>query len=402
MTALCGGGPSQAIDPQKLFVNLTAAGIIEILTTGEWGFMAAVASGVGYLAFDLLGLCSTDPPALPTIDAQRLFDYTDPHFQNGPALLGQDVTALISNFLWRQYCECVTGPQPAPVPPGTPPAGQQTNPNLLTTTAPPGFCASRQWADTTAIAANGTFSQTPLSAQNWGVLPQWAYFVHNTGIVGASGGYPITMTLEWLTGVGGTIIDRTVLTEAASQPSSTPYVDQFLVPAGAQFVNMVGQTTLTQAATLQQNQFLTLYCTAPPPATQEPCCPPDPTLENLVIQVLQLEQLILNSLGAKPQYTRGTVHSGLTGTGTISVSGLFGVLIELTSGVPTSPLLPGVPPYQFSVGWVSCLTGDGMIDEIRITRQAQVWGSRLAPYATEFGYQLNTGFTMNLTELVPG
>jgi len=42
-----------------------------------------------------------------------------------------------------------------------------------------------------------------------------------------------------------------------------------------------------------------------------------------------------------------------------------------------------------------------MIDETRITRQSQVWASRLAPLATTYGYQLNQGFTATVTELVP-
>lgn len=152
-------------------------------------------------------------------------------------------------------------------------------------------------------------------------------------------------------------------------------------------------------ATLQ----IDMFCTSPT-APNSPCCPPDPLVSNYLNQILNLEQLIYQKLEqAAPvaAYKRGTVHSGRTGTGTITVSGLFGVLIEITQGVPTDPLLPGVPPYQWSVGWCSVLTGDGMIDEIRITRQAQVWASRLAPYATTVGYQINAAFVANITELLP-
>jgi hypothetical protein len=83
------------------------------------------------------------------------------------------------------------------------------------------------------------------------------------------------------------------------------------------------------------------------------------------------------------------------------VSEIAGVLVDITQGTPTTPELPGVPPYQWSVGWVSMLTADGMIDEIRLTRQSQVWLSRLSPYASVVGYQLNPGFVATLTELLP-
>jgi hypothetical protein len=44
---------------------------------------------------------------------------------------------------------------------------------------------------------------------------------------------------------------------------------------------------------------------------------------------------------------------------------------------------------------------NGMLDEKRITRQHQVWLSGVTPYATVFGYYLNPGFTINVTELIP-
>ena len=135
------------------------------------------------------------------------------------------------------------------------------------------------------------------------------------------------------------------------------------------------------------------------PNGQEACCPPDPSIALGLQTIINL----LQNLHTPPAgtYKKGTVHSGLTGSGTLSVTGLFGLQIQLTSGVPTQIQFPGVPPYERSVGWMSVLTADGMIDEVRITRQNQVWASALARYATQVGFQLNAGFSMTVTELLP-
>jgi len=73
----------------------------------------------------------------------------------------------------------------------------------------------------------------------------------------------------------------------------------------------------------------------------------------------------------------------------------------VTQGTPTNPLLPGNPPYQWDLGWMSVLTGDGMIEERRLTRATQLWFPTSMPLATTFGLFTNPGVVVNLTELLP-
>jgi len=76
------------------------------------------------------------------------------------------------------------------------------------------------------------------------------------------------------------------------------------------------------------------------------------------------------------------------------------MLVELTAGVPSHIQLPGVPEYQWDMGWMSVLTGDGMIEERRITRQHQLWFATSFPLATTFGYYLFPGVVATFTELL--
>jgi hypothetical protein len=97
---------------------------------------------------------------------------------------------------------------------------------------------------------------------------------------------------------------------------------------------------------------------------------------------------------------RGRSIGGLTGSGTAAIDRL----IALQAVVNTKPAglqeFTGAPTYIADLGWISALTDDGMIDEIRLTRDVQVWASKLLPYATRVGWGLREGVTVTLTELL--
>lgn len=401
MTALCGGGPSEIIPGTQQLQNLIGSAIADALVAGEVSWFAAAASAVGYLTFDLASLCATDPPGFPNIDAARLAGYFNPLNPQGAQQLRDDALQMLETLLWTDYCQCVSGPQPSkPLPPSPPPGYQNNNPNV----APPGSPA----ACATYGPGGGlrSFLGTPptvsIALTNFGIVPagasgvtweiQWQDWTPNV--------FPLNATLEVLySGTTPSTINHSTIALPVAGQSTTLQCN--IAGPVAQIQGILTNSQVTAADGFHSLETVRYFCGG---ATGQPgldCCPPDPTLQTMILQVMQLEQLILDQLGGSKSYKRGTAHTGLTGTGTLSVTGLFGVLIELTSGVPTVPQLPGVPPYEFSVGWISCLTGDGMIDEVRITRQAQVWSSRLAPLATVFGYQLNAGFTATITELLP-
>lgn len=99
-------------------------------------------------------------------------------------------------------------------------------------------------------------------------------------------------------------------------------------------------------------------------------------------------------------YTPGTIHSGLTGSGTISVSKLVGIRLELTAGIPGVEL-EGNPPYIWDVGWMSVSDGGAMLQERRITRSSAEWFPFEMQLASVWGYFFKGSEVGRMTELVP-
>jgi hypothetical protein len=109
---------------------------------------------------------------------------------------------------------------------------------------------------------------------------------------------------------------------------------------------------------------------------------------------------VLNSCG-NLAYTIGTEHAGLTGGGAISIAGLIGMLITITTDLPNPSDQVGNPPYLWNRGWVSINNSEGMLDEKRITRINYVWLPPAMALATVFEYWLPAGLVLTAFELLP-
>lgn len=99
-------------------------------------------------------------------------------------------------------------------------------------------------------------------------------------------------------------------------------------------------------------------------------------------------------------YIVGATHPTISGTVTLSIpSGLIGLLVTVRVQ-PTSVIsAPGVPVYERDLGWISVLDSNGFIDEKRLTRTTQLWFPPIMSDATRVGLSLNTGVTIDVTEL---
>lgn len=98
-------------------------------------------------------------------------------------------------------------------------------------------------------------------------------------------------------------------------------------------------------------------------------------------------------------YVSGTTHSGLTGTGTLSVSGILGLLVN--AGVPTSTSdIAGTPDVRIPIGRVNFGTADGYRDRDQLVTDSQVVFPAVAGLYTVIGYSLEPGVTATFTELV--
>lgn len=99
-------------------------------------------------------------------------------------------------------------------------------------------------------------------------------------------------------------------------------------------------------------------------------------------------------------YQLGAVHAGLTDSGSIAVSGLVGVRVEVTSGTP-GIVLPGNPPYYWDQGWLSVSDGGALLLEHRITHASAEWFPPEARLASVVGYYANPGVELQISELIP-
>jgi len=415
-TLACNGQPG-VIKPgidRFLYMATPAVGaVIELATDGL--AVPLLEAVLGGLTWDLEHICGTpDPgdPGLGPADYAALADFTNIAVY-GPAL--DRVVQWFTHMMWPQWCNCTNGPPP---PNSTttllPPQGTNTG-------APGGASGATCWTgSTTRTYVAGAGSLPNYTAALWddgtnlAVRQNVRHPIPNTSLLRLSGTWtpePPDDTLGIFLVVDFYDVNGQLISGFFYPPSGQHSLSgscEGPIPAGTVDVNFTLNISydgihdnLNGTAPYQVDVF----CGSQGPGTPEvPCCPPDPSVDIRLTQIQQTLTYLVNqfSTAAPPaQYTRGNSHVGLTGTGTLTVSGLFGILIEVTQGVPTVPQLPGVPPYQWSVGWTSVLTGDGMIDEQRVTRQAQIWASRLAPYATQIGYQFNAGFEATITELLP-
>lgn len=117
------------------------------------------------------------------------------------------------------------------------------------------------------------------------------------------------------------------------------------------------------------------------------------------IELLSRQVLEVQRYGLPFGYIPGAVHSGISGRGSFPIDRVLGIKVEITAHTTTRPALEGNPNYIWDQGWMSVMTGDGMLQEQRISQTARVWFPRLCFDATTFGYELNAGTVATITEL---
>lgn len=162
--------------------------------------------------------------------------------------------------------------------------------------------------------------------------------------------------------------------------------------------------------------FCTLAATPPPIPPQPPLTPvptppahvcDDQSICDAINELSHRITIIARQLtevqryGVPFGYIKGTAHVGQQLSGSFQVSRLLGIEVEVTAHVPSRPDLEGNPPYVWDQGWMSIQTGDGLIQEKRISQSRMVWLPHLMDLAVTFGYELRPGTTATFTELLP-
>jgi hypothetical protein len=163
----------------------------------------------------------------------------------------------------------------------------------------------------------------------------------------------------------------------------------------AVILNHTGSATVNSTLTIE----LRFFCGSTQPTIQQDCCPPDPILAAQVQSILQLVTLIQRQ-SVPFAYIASTVHSGLTGSGEITVEGLIGARVLVTSEPFGESEQAGHPDAIAGVGWLNWGNADGWLRREFIGASPIVSLPTSAGQFTRIGYSLEPGAEVTITELV--
>lgn len=424
MTVLCGGGASSTKPGLGGILSITGAGIelfiASVLVLPE---LAPVLAPViaGLIDIELSTYCATDPPADPGLTAADVISALETPASAATFTAQQKIVTWFESQYWWQVCQCSSTTTPSPPTP--------SNPGQVTTNPGPGVTPSACWnvtvpysvpafasghsnitdITTLALPAGPTFpvavSTGPPAGNVMGVKfpavmlnPQMAMTV-NEPLTGSD------MTVQW---------NGFTATGAASSNSTAQLGLIVFKPGIGTNVTAVAQPTTDNTATyfavyihnLDSSAHtgtinVSMFC-PPGIAFTQPCNCTDPLVEGELNQILQYVQAIYAGLPIPPNsFAEATVHSGLSGAGSITFTG---VPIALKVTLTTIPGIVGVeigdPNFYFDVGYLSFGTSEGNYAQQRLSLQQELVSVPLL--SGSVGYTLNNGVIATITELVAG
>jgi hypothetical protein len=346
--------------------------------------------------------CAADPPTWSLPNAGDLYNF----LSGGYATQNDVVTTFINNltkaYLWYSICQCTSGATPTPAAPPAPPANLPgINPGQVVT-SPANACAHFDSLATTATdQANGgnyMINQGDLS------LPAFPLYPLPTGSTTA-----VLVVHDLVNGAhhGDQAYQYAFFDSARSAISTTtPFISSgvtnthtLAIPSNAVYFLLTSELGAVTFSTDNLQATLDVYCGGALPGGQSsPCCPPDPIANGLLQQAIALITLIQRQI-APFGYILSTVHPLLTGTGSFAVSGLLGLQVTVTAGLPTAGSAAGTPVEYFTDSFVSLGTADGYPRSQRIDHSPQLWLPPDAGAFTLVGYTLRPGLTATITEV---
>lgn len=350
-------------------------------------------------------MCATEPEPLPELDwAEILLYAANPvtHLKVGEWLL-----AFYKQQVWQTYCECTPSTGAGTCPPlatfGNPTTGHNFEGLKFAGSA----SVPHGWTGCT-ITRNVTAATNPsayyVGYRFYDAAHNWLDGGQNSDMSAVTPGVPQNKEIGAL--YNATIRNAVRTVEIWARPTGTGTQADFVT------YTFTPQLSATFTGTCQD------VTVTPPPPEPEPEPPPPPFPPppgpggtcDLDALCAKLEAAIgvltnINTVTTAHQlydapagYDLGQLHSGLYGTSTFPISKLIGVAVDITSPLP-SRQLEGQPKYLWDVGWMSIGTADGMLEELRVTRDTQVWQPRHMREATSFGWALKPGIVMNVREL---
>lgn len=393
MTAVCPGNGVATPKPEfGSIVSIGAAALgAKFANTANWASVF-IAAFIGEQVYELTTFCPNGPPTIPTLTASDFASLLQPQldllaFNNARKKLSDWVGGMV----WYDLCDCPAGPQPTAPAPQAPPAN-------IPSFNPPQFpgpvtvpCRKFQTFES-GIAATQSFSRG--GTQPVGLTGSWIKWNVTNKVAIAPG---VTITFE-LKQQGGSPLTNLRIDSIQLGPGTS---GQKIVPFFSNAVSNINcdSTSNGGGGTGLDQHFVEIYCNGDSPgAVQTPCCPPDPTLDSRINQLLDLVTLIQRQL-VPFAYIAGSVRSGLTATGSFAIQGILGAKIALTT-IPGQLGRSGLLPEElFDAGFVTFSVADGYPHSQRIEHNPQVILPARASVFTTLSYDFHPGVVATITEL---
>lgn len=374
-----------------VYVSEAALGAFLVAKVGSWGsLLAAAIAGTSYV---LTNMCTVDPPADPGINALDIVAILDGPLNNSYLDAVNKVRQLLQRYLWPQFCECVSGTQPTPPGPLSPPTGTPTvDPPAIFVPPLVGPCLTYSHGPTNLAPSN---SYVAISRTLDGVVGTSFRLTVSKSVASGGGNNSVHHILQQSLHPSNTLLQDDSISVGPSATSS------IIVPfkPGCEFVQV---TTIWQSGTGTSavSETLETYCGGAGINTPvSPCCPPDSATSALLARINGLVTLIQRQ--AVPfGYVSGTVHAGLADSGSLSIADLIGIRVDVTTLPDSYGRAAGDPIQFFDLGFLSWGTADGYRSSFGLDHDGQVSFPTAAGLFTQLGYSLSPGVVVTITELV--
>lgn len=354
-----------------------------------------LAGYIGYLTYQLSSFCETDPPAVPSFSAVDVANLLNPY---NPVLFTEaqeKFQQLIGAFLWYQVCRCdaVATPAPPPAPP-TPTGMPSVNPPSVAPSYPTDQpCATYTYSFHLIVGDGSTPAPIQVPLPPGGITTARLTAVPTRAMVAGESGWQVNLNTFNSNGV---FISNPVHVEASGVGSSLTMTGALPTTTASWRVLM---SNFGITAPVDIDLTLEFFCGAPGSGNVQQPCPTDPYTLEILDQILAMVRLIQRQ--AVPfSYVASTPHAGLSGEGEISVQGLIGCRILLTSIPSNVGIEDGDPLTYWQAGWIRWGNADGFAERSHISASPQVSFPSDAGQFTRIGYTLSPGVVATITELV--
>lgn len=372
-----------------------AAKLVNLFAFRGMSWLANYMPQIGGQNYDLPSFCAADRPQ-PETDPGTILNYFSPINPTGAADQYRWLVDLANMVVWDASCTCSGAGDPTPGPAINQPTGLTISPPNTGPQAGTPCAQGSLFATWSNPGGGGSFQVHPLSTANSLLGKQPTTVVVQDAFGVNSGAFQFTVKYQYIDGSG---VAQTLGSHLVSNVQLNNQLLTFALPPGTQDVN-ANYGGWGGTGTVGDSSTWKVYCggASPTGTTSSPCCPPDSTLAGLIQQVLDQVNLI-QTYRLPFAYVPGATHGSQSGAGSFGVTRLLGVKLSNMTIPASYGTALGNPNYYFDLGWLSILTGDGFIDEVRIHSDGQVWLPNQMQQAVTLGYTFHPGVSADITEL---